>query len=157
MWKRRLLRLFSSPANNQLIKAFDTKIAPKPNTQLSNGLFGIDGLLEPKDLAEAAKKSIQQATQMVELVCLAETVPDLRKTIKRVDCISDVLCSVLDPSEFIRNVHPNEEWVSVAHEVCSALHSFLSQLNTHPGLYHVSLLLRSTLASTYLFFLISYQ
>jgi mitochondrial intermediate peptidase len=89
----------------------------------------------PEGLAKAAENSIFKATKLVEMVCQAESEEDIKKTVKRVDTISDILCSVLDPAEFIRNVHPDEAFVNVANQVCSALHTFLSQLNTHKGLY----------------------
>jgi intermediate peptidase len=102
------------------------------------GLFGYPALSHPEGLAKAAQNCLQQATKLVELVCNAQSDLEISKTIKRVDAISDTLCSVLDPAEFIRNVHPDEAFVNVADNVSMALHNFLSQLNTHPGLYTVS-------------------
>ncbi|KAJ3290651.1 Mitochondrial intermediate peptidase [Borealophlyctis nickersoniae] len=59
----------------------------------------------------------------------------MRKTVKRLDRISDVLCSVLDMTELIRNVHPDKQFRRAADEAFAKLSTFLNQLNTHQGLY----------------------
>ncbi|KAI8902713.1 hypothetical protein BC833DRAFT_228301 [Globomyces pollinis-pini] len=101
----------------------------------NTGLFGYDGLDKPQGLIKAAAACIQQATFIVEQVCNADSPDELRKTIKRTDTISDILCSVLDSAEFIRNVHPDSQFVDAANTVSQALNTFLSQLNTHQGLF----------------------
>ncbi len=98
-------------------------------------------LSHSEGLAVAAQASVEHATKLVELVCSAETESEIAMTIKRVDTISDILCSVLDTAEFIRNVHPSEDYVDIANKVSISLHSFFSQLNTHVGLYQVSVIL----------------
>ncbi|KAJ3274814.1 Mitochondrial intermediate peptidase [Terramyces sp. JEL0728] len=99
------------------------------------GLFGYKGLDKPDGLLKAAEACVKQAIAITSDICNAETDSELKKTVKRIDTISDVLCTVLDCSELIQNVHADKEFAKVAGDVSSLLNSFLNQLNTHQGLY----------------------
>jgi intermediate peptidase len=105
--------------------------------KLNIGLFGYAGLNRPDALIDAANSCIEQASMIVNQVCSAETDQEVYKTVKRVDTVSDILCSVLDATELIRNVHPDIQYVEAANKSCTILHTFLNQLNTHQGLYRV--------------------
>ncbi|KAJ3087388.1 Mitochondrial intermediate peptidase [Quaeritorhiza haematococci] len=59
----------------------------------------------------------------------------MRKTVKRLDKLSDILCSVVDTAELVRNVHPEAGWVEGANRAHAVLSNFLNRLNTHSGLY----------------------
>ena len=109
-------------------------IVPQSRKAVSTGLFGYNYLKKPSDLIAATTLCIEQATQLVQLVCQDS---QLNLVVKRVDRISDILCSVIDASEMIRNVHPHPEWIEAASQSYVSLHNFLNQLNTHQGLYHV--------------------
>jgi len=47
------------------------------------------------------------------------------------DQISNILCSVVDLAEFVRNAHPSEEYVAAAHRSYSMIASFMQLLNTN--------------------------
>jgi mitochondrial intermediate peptidase len=96
------------------------------------GLFGYNAFQNPQQLTRQAEICIQQATGIVDLIC---TSGERHKVVKRVDTISDIMCCVLDASELIRNVHPDERWVEAATNAYALLHNFLNQLNTNQGLY----------------------
>lgn len=59
------------------------------------------------------------------------------KVVKNLDRLSDLLCSVVDLAEFVRNAHPDPEWVASANNLYESLSEFMNVLNTHVGLYNV--------------------
>ncbi|KAJ3037654.1 Mitochondrial intermediate peptidase [Rhizophlyctis rosea] len=118
------------------LKLFDTSTSSENvRTSSSTGLFGYPQLSKPSGLVDAALAALEEATRIVEAVCAARTDNEIRKTVRRLDRLSDVLCSVVDLAEFLRNVHPSREYVRAAEKAVAELTSLLSQLNTHPGLY----------------------
>jgi intermediate peptidase len=119
---------------SSLVYAFD-KVNHTNKSIKHTGLFGYQGLNSPKGLEDAATECVEQARALVEKVVNASTAEEIRKTVKRVDTISDILCSVLDAAELIRHVHPHQEFVEAANKTSTMLHSYLNQLNTNRGLY----------------------
>jgi intermediate peptidase len=120
---------------SSLVYAFD-KFGHTNHSIKHTGLFGYQGLESPAGLEKAAKDCVDQASHLVERVVNAKTIDEIQKTVKRVDTISDVLCSVLDAAELIKHVHPQQEFVEAANRASTMMHSYLNQLNTHQGLYH---------------------
>lgn len=59
------------------------------------------------------------------------------KVVKNLDRLSDMLCSVIDLAELVRNAHPDHAWVDAANEAYETLCEFMNVLNTHVGLYEV--------------------
>jgi intermediate peptidase len=59
------------------------------------------------------------------------------KVVKNLDRLSDLLCSVVDLAEFVRNAHPDPKWVASANNLYESLSEFMNVLNTHVGLYNV--------------------
>lgn len=62
----------------------------------------------------------------------------MMKVVKNLDRLSDLLCSVIDLAELVRNAHPAEQWRDAANEAYEGLCGFMNVLNTHTGLYEVS-------------------
>lgn len=65
--------------------------------------------------------------------------------VKKLDRLSDMLCGVIDLAEFVRNVHPEEEWSEGANEAYEGLCGYMNELNTNVGLYEVRLISLSLL------------
>ena len=65
--------------------------------------------------------------------------------VKNLDRLSDMLCSVIDLAELVRNAHPDPEWVKSANEAYEQLCEYMNVLNTNVGLYEVCLLSAITL------------
>jgi mitochondrial intermediate peptidase len=61
--------------------------------------------------------------------------------VKNLDRLSDMLCGVIDLAELVRNAHPDRLWAEAANHAYETLCEFMNVLNTHTGLYEVSLLL----------------
>lgn len=59
------------------------------------------------------------------------------KVVKNFDRLSDLLCSVIDLAELVRNAHPDDAWREAANEAYEGLCGFMNVLNTHTGLYDV--------------------
>jgi intermediate peptidase len=62
----------------------------------------------------------------------------MRRVVKNLDRLSDVLCGVIDMCELLRTVHPDPEWVEECEQAYARLCNFMNELNTHPGMYEVS-------------------
>jgi len=111
------------------------------------GLFGYTNLIKPQDLIPLAQRTVHRASAVVERICNLPTTfakdgttsdQALLLMAKQFDRLSDLLCSVIDPCEFIRNVHADEDWVEAANEVYEYMCNYMNTLNTHVGLYRVS-------------------
>lgn len=100
----------------------------------STGLFGYDSLRGPDELTKAAYDCIRQASQLVELVGKDEP-NSSHLVVKRIDRLSDVLCTVLDACELLRNIHPDPKWIEAAESSFALLHNYLNKLNTNDALY----------------------
>ncbi len=74
---------------------------------------------------------------MVALVCGASTPDERRKAVKRLDLLSDLVCSVVDAAQLIMAVHPDPKVAKDAAKSHALLSNFLSQLNTNTPLYLV--------------------
>ncbi|TPX60876.1 hypothetical protein SpCBS45565_g07392 [Spizellomyces sp. 'palustris'] len=102
------------------------------------GLFGFAALDRPEGFIRAARAAIDEVNQIVERVCAAtreHNISEMKKTVKRLDRLSDILCSVVDTAELIRHVHPDGRFVRSANDAHGILSNFMNQLNTHQGLY----------------------
>lgn len=69
---------------------------------------------------------------------------DLLIQVKQVDRLSDLLCSVIDLAELVRNLDPNSEWIKHAEVAYQELCYYMNQLNTHVDLYKVGFSLSDT-------------
>ncbi|RMX69712.1 hypothetical protein DD238_001718 [Peronospora effusa] len=96
------------------------------------GLFQLPDLHTPLDFS--------RLTQDVKLQChqlrqeLAAASPGLQ-TLRILDDISNVICSVIDAAELCRNVHPNEDFRRAASESFTDLSNFIQNLNADVDLY----------------------
>lgn len=54
---------------------------------------------------------------------------------KRLDRLSDLLCSVVDTAELVRHVHPEPSWVEASNEAHALMSNYLNTLNTNTELY----------------------
>jgi intermediate peptidase len=104
----------------------------------SRGLFAIPMFSSPEGIKQSGGQAIKHARSLVNKIVTANTIDEKRRTIKRLDLLSDTLCSVLDAVEVVRHVHPDDRFVNAALDTHNELSTYLNQLNTHRGLYKVS-------------------
>lgn len=101
------------------------------------GLFHNDNLMNPQTLVEYSRDTLRQSKILV-----AQMLNDLSHTdgkltyIRKLDQLSDGLCKVIDVAEFIRNSHPNQEWIDAAQQSHEILFEYMNQLNTNIELYN---------------------
>ena len=122
--------------NSALKAALDGSQTQTVSQMMSpTGLFGRPELQSPAGLGEAAARARLLSQTLVSQVAMQL---DQTQVIKRLDRLSDVLCSVVDTAELLRHVHPDAAWVAAADSAHSSLTRFLNELNTDPRLYGVS-------------------
>ncbi|KAI9598495.1 hypothetical protein BDF19DRAFT_237329 [Syncephalis fuscata] len=102
---------------------------------LSTGLFGDDRLATPDGFRQLTEESLARSRRLVAIIRSADTDVALKDAVRRLDELSDALCSVLDLAEFVRHVHPDRRYVEEAHRAYERLFSFMNTLNTDTGLY----------------------
>lgn len=65
----------------------------------------------------------------------------MSRVVRNLDRLSDVLCGVIDMCELVRNAHPEPYWSEAANAAYEYLCGYMNVLNTHTGLYQVSIVL----------------
>jgi len=152
-----------------LRQMFDSPYAAAPSASApSTGLFLHPNLRDAKYFTVLTGQTLTHAHHLVDRI--TRVLPDfeptfpgspfvtlhpssseyavaLRQTPKLLDRLSDVLCLVMDMAELVRNVHPEQKWVQEADTVYEVLGRYMNGLNTHQGLYEVSLALACCLYS----------
>lgn len=137
------------------------------STSPSAGRFGYDALRNPEDFVELSRRTQRRAEAIVSRILdyAQSTTPldaagqhhasssstsitysrshedqvhDLLVQVKQVDRLSDLLCSVIDLAELVRNLDPNPDWIKHAETAYQELCYYMNQLNTHVELYRVS-------------------
>lgn len=126
-----------------LVSVFDQpKFNFRPNPLSPTGLFGHDSLTHPEALISLADATLVRAKLLTERILRAKQSRDeLLKVVKNLDRLSDMLCSVIDLAELVRNSHPDQKWVEAANDAYEHLCEFMNVLNTHVGLYDVCIIL----------------
>ncbi|KAI0045219.1 mitochondrial intermediate peptidase [Auriscalpium vulgare] len=104
----------------------------------SSGLFGQPSLTTPSSFHDLTHATIMHAHLLTERIVRARhNRHELLKVVKNLDRLSDMLCSVIDLAELVRNSHPDGDWVDAANEAYEQLCEYMNVLNTHVGLYEV--------------------
>jgi intermediate peptidase len=147
--KRNAVHIASRPASTLTLPASADDIAlvslfdqPKNGFRSSpfayTGIFGHPTLITPDALTALADATLLRAQLLTERILRArESRDELFKVVKNLDRLSDMLCSVIDLAELVRNAHPDRLWVDSANEAYEKMCEFMNVLNTHVGLYEV--------------------
>jgi intermediate peptidase len=137
-----MLRFFSTAVKRQptpLQLVFDSPSywkANYPSNSQPSGLFTYNDLKTPECWNRIVENRIIAADKLVALVT-SSTAP-CPLTVKRLDRLSDMICCVVDTAEVIRHVHPDQTMAQAADSAHNVLSNYLNRLNTHTGLYTVS-------------------
>jgi intermediate peptidase len=142
-FRRYLGRLHQIPASGDdknLIKLFDYPKSLLPSSPFKvTGLFTHRSLVHPGALLSLADATLVRAQLLTDRILRApQSRDELQKVVKNLDRLSDMLCGVIDLSELVRNAHPDRAWVDAANKAYESLWEFMNVLNTHVGLYEVS-------------------
>ena len=127
-----------TPNDQDLVLSFDTPFGSSIPSGPSTGIFGHPSLTSPQALESIADAILQRAQFLTERILRApQSRSEMFKVVKNLDRLSDLLCSVVDLAEFVRNAHPDPQWVASANNLYESLSEFMNVLNTHVGLYNV--------------------
>ena len=136
--KRRTLVTALNTHTNDFQAVFDRPPHPASWPRSPTGLFGQSSLVSPSSFQNLALATLIRAQLLTERIVRARQSRDeLLKVVKNLDRLSDMLCSVIDLAELIRNAHPDPAWVKSANEAYEQLCEYMNVLNTHVGLYEV--------------------
>lgn len=129
----------ASSDDKALILLYDHPNKPHRSSPFSRtGLFGHPSLTHPEALIALADATLLRAQVLTERIMRArESSDELKKVVKNLDRLSDLLCGVIDLAELVRNAHPDPIWVDAANTAYERLCEFMNILNTHVGLYDV--------------------
>lgn len=121
-----------------LISFFDDPTRRQFVTGSPTGIFGHPTLTSPAALEKIAEATLVRAQRLTERITSApQSRSEMFKVVKNLDRLSDLICSVVDLAEFVRNAHPERAWVDSANNLYEGLSEFMNVLNTHVGLYDV--------------------
>eukprot|EP00435_Cladocopium_sp_Y103_P072969 s699_g41.t4 len=100
--------------------------------QRSQGaLLGIKGLERAENFPTLAREAVQESRQ--RLTNLEGRSPG--ELVSLVDGVSNSLCQIADAAELVRNVHPQEAYVSNASSAVQEVAGFMSEVNLDIGVY----------------------
>lgn len=98
------------------------------------GLFRNRYLTSPQGFEIFSENNLAKARKIVERVLNASTVEEYRNVTKYMDRLSDMLCRVIDLSEFVRSTHPDARIQAAAARAHGKTFEYMNQLNTMTGL-----------------------
>lgn len=91
-------------------------------------------LRTPTALLENVSSTLGVCQQLLDLIGKTNSPQDCHDLI---DTTSNVLCLLLDPCEFVRQIHPSEAYKSAASEAFQRGYEFMSEANSRRDLYEV--------------------
>nr|QPG55757.1 mitochondrial intermediate peptidase [Auricularia cornea] len=104
----------------------------------TTGLFLQPSLTHPSAFRHVADAALKKAQALVDRILRAPgSATELRKVVKNLDRLSNVLCGVIDLAELVRHAHPDPRWIDAANDAYAILFEYMNVLNTHVDLYNV--------------------
>ncbi|KIW35326.1 uncharacterized protein PV07_02028 [Cladophialophora immunda] len=120
--------------NALLREVFNRKTLSKTSSTESSGLIGNTFLTLPQGFQKFAEASVIQCKRLVERTLAASTAEQYRAIPRDLDRLSDLLCRVIDLSDFIRSIHPSDDVAASASASYSLMFQYMNELNTTTGL-----------------------
>ena len=117
-----------------LREIFNKKSLSKATDLRRSGLIGNTLLTTPRGFQNFAEKSLTQCKRLLERMLAASTVEEYRTIPRDLDRLSDLLCRVIDLSDFIRSIHPDGDVAAAASASYSLMFQYMNELNTTTGL-----------------------
>ncbi|KAH8591291.1 mitochondrial intermediate peptidase-like protein [Bisporella sp. PMI_857] len=99
------------------------------------GLFQNRYLTDPQGFESFANTSLWKAKRIVEKVLAASSVDEYKRIARDLDRLSDLLCRVIDLSDFVRATHPDDKFQAAATKAYMMMFEYMNVLNTTTGLY----------------------
>ncbi|KAL2441225.1 Mitochondrial intermediate peptidase [Exophiala dermatitidis] len=123
-----------SSDNALLREVFNNKGKWRTAEKKSSGLIGNKHLTTPRGFQKFAETAVAQCKRLVERTLAASTVEEYRAIPRDLDRLSDLLCRVIDLSDFIRSIHPDSAVAAAASASYSLMFQYMNELNTTTGL-----------------------
>ncbi|KAE8147323.1 mitochondrial intermediate peptidase [Aspergillus avenaceus] len=98
------------------------------------GLVQNQYLTSPDGFRTLANVSLQKCQAIVSKVLAASTLDEYRAMARNLDRLSDLLCRVIDLSDFIRLIHPDPQVQEAATQAYALMFEYMNVLNTTTGL-----------------------
>ncbi|RJE24982.1 hypothetical protein PHISCL_02693 [Aspergillus sclerotialis] len=99
------------------------------------GLVQNQYLTKPDGFRKFAHISLLKCQAIVSRVLEASSVEEYRHMAKNLDRLSDLLCRVIDLSDFMRTIHPDPAVQEAATQAYSLMFEYMNILNTTTGLH----------------------
>ncbi|KAJ1331278.1 mitochondrial intermediate peptidase [Microdochium nivale] len=125
-----LRQIFDSPPTFKHFARPWAQLTGSPNV----GLFRNKYLTSPQGFLTFAEVTIHKARGLVGKVLAASTLDEYKATVGDLDRLSDLLCRVLDVSDFVRVTHPDHKIQAAASQAWAHVYQYMNQLNTETGL-----------------------
>ena len=100
----------------------------------SAGLLQNRYLTTPDGFGQFANVTLQKCQKIVAQVLEYKTIEEYKRITADLDRLSDLLCRVIDLSDFIRSVHPDRRIQMAANQAYAAMFQYMNVLNTTSGL-----------------------
>jgi mitochondrial intermediate peptidase len=127
---RTLRQIFDSP---DVWKDFSAKNKYQYGGK-SAGLFQNRYLTTPEGFQVFADVTLRKCKKIVSRVLAYDSLDDYKRAAKDLDRLSDLLCRVIDLSDFVRSVHPDPKIQNAANEAYGMMFEYMNVLNTTTGL-----------------------
>ncbi|CAG8980109.1 hypothetical protein HYALB_00012750 [Hymenoscyphus albidus] len=98
------------------------------------GLFQNKYLTSPQGFEVFAQASLKRARRIVDEVRAAKTKEEYQAMVRKLDRLSDLLCRVIDLSDFVRSTHPNPEIQAAATNAHGMMYEYMNVLNVETRL-----------------------
>ncbi|KAF2211178.1 hypothetical protein CERZMDRAFT_69007 [Cercospora zeae-maydis SCOH1-5] len=128
---RTLRQVFDSP---DFWKDFSSKQKYHYGGNKSAGLFQNRYLYEPAGFERWANDVLRKCQRIVAKVLQYDSIAQYRRIARDMDRLSDLLCRVIDLSDFIRSVHPDSKIQAAASQAYAMMFQYMNILNTTRGL-----------------------
>lgn len=125
-----LRKIFDSPP---FWRDFSQRSSRQPLRD-STGLFQNRYLTKPEGFQTFAQVTLQKCQRIVAKVLAASSVDDYKHIARNLDRLSDLLCRVIDLSDFVRSTHPEGKFQAAASQAYAMMFEYMNQLNTMTGL-----------------------
>ena len=112
---------------------FSQRLTPD-DVKPRRGLFQNQYLAEPQGFLRYAQATQARCQKIVDDVLSASSIDEYISIPRKMDLLSDSLCRILDPADFVRAAHPNASFQKAATQAYAYLFEYMNVLNTTPGL-----------------------
>ena len=100
----------------------------------SPGLVQNHYIKKPDGFQKFAIATLEKCKHIVQRTLAASTLEEYISMARDLDRLSDLLCRVIDLSDFIRASHPDPAYVNAANRAYAAMFEYMNELNTTSGL-----------------------